>query len=187
MKKKNLFKTMVIVALLTGVFTMNSFAGTWQELRDAWTASAERISSETLYTYLSGAYDAASDISANIDEDSKKQFIIDGINAIRSHEGLSGLEIDDALMTAAQKRAEELSESFTEKRPDGSDVSSLLEGVSPDSVKDIYGTSKTAIQMVNRWFTSDLKQDILGADDKKLGVGSYTKDNKTYWALLITK
>lgn len=186
MKKNSLFKTMIIGALFTGIFAMSSYAGTLQELKEAWTSSVEKFSSDTLYSYLSSAYDAASDVSANIDEASKKQFLIDSINAIRNHDGLGELEVDDSLMKAAQKRAEELSESFTEDRPDGSDVSSLLEGVQEGAVKDIYGTSKTAIQMAGRWFNSDLKQKILGADDKKLGVGSYTKDDKTYWSLLIT-
>lgn len=177
---------MIIGALFTGIFAMSSFAGPWQELKEVWAASAEKISSETMYSYISGAYDAATDISANIDEASRKQLLVDGINAIRNHDGLGALEIDESLMTAAQKRAEELSESFTENRPDGSDVSSLLEGVKEGDVKDIYGTSKTAIQMAGRWFSSDYKQTLLGSDDKKLGVGSYTKDDKTYWALLIT-
>lgn len=111
------------------------------------------------------------------------------INAQRSGAGLSVLEWDDNLETAAQTRAGELAVSFSHTRPDGSRGADIT-GVAPcgENLASTKGSLSTAENVVRKWTKSGAhSENILCADYTKAGVALYQASNGTvYWVVLFT-
>lgn len=131
---------------------------------------------------LIGNFEQAEAYSDQVNE------IIELINDIRRQNGLPEYEIDSTLCEAAQIRAEELAVSFSHKRPDGTECSTVLEqfgikcSVVGENISMNYDTPKKA---VSGWMSSEgHRKNILSGDYKKLGVG-YNSKNNMYVQLFI--
>lgn len=103
------------------------------------------------------------------------------INAARAEEGDAPLRMSTQLNRLAEQRAQEYAQGFSGSRPDGSDWSSILEGVVDwNSVRETLlsgaDTAEEAIDM--------LGSDVLGSNYDYLGVGIYDTGGRRYWALL---
>ncbi len=119
--------------------------------------------------------------------------ILEIVNAERAKKGYAALEIDEKLQKAAEKRAQEISKSFSHERPDGS---------MPDTVKDEFGIKCTMFgeniamgqtspeQVMEAWLDSPAhRENILTKNYEKIGIGIYKDTNGTYYwvQLFITE
>ncbi len=140
---------------------------------------------ETGTNETSGNTDGAS----SLDLPAMASQVFDLINAQRSGAGLSVLEWDDNLETAAQTRAGELAVSFSHTRPDGSRGADIT-GVTPcgENLASTKGSLSTAENVVGKWTKSGAhSENILCADYTKAGVALYQASNGTvYWVVLFT-
>lgn len=117
--------------------------------------------------------------------------VANSVNSERSNAGLSSLEIDVQLFSAAQIRSNEIVSSFSHTRPNGSSFSSVLteQGISyRGSGENIAWGQRSASEVMNAWMNSEgHKANILNNDFTKIGVGVYQSSNGTlYWTQLFT-
>lgn len=101
--------------------------------------------------------------------------ILELVNKERANAGLSAVELDSKLCKAAQVRAEELGESYSHTRPDGSECFSVLNDYNISCVyageNIVIGTS-TSVEAMKLWMNSKgHRSNILRSGWKKLGVG----------------
>lgn len=103
------------------------------------------------------------------------------INRARVESGLSELVWSDELAAAAEVRAQEIHQSFSHTRPDGSPWWTV------DS-ENIYGENiakgyQSADSVVSAWMeSSDHKENILYSGFETIGIAVYNVDGKWYWA-----
>lgn len=115
------------------------------------------------------------------------------VNEEREKAGLPALEYDANLTRAAQRRSEELVQSFGHTRPDGQSWFTILdeENISYSSASEnVAAAFKNPEKVVNAWMNSDgHRKAILSPDYKKIGVGYTFEENsesKHYWDQLFT-
>lgn len=123
--------------------------------------------------------------SESVDTDAYAQQVFDLVNQEREAEGLSPLEWDDTLAECAALRAEELTETFSHNRPDGSHWSTLYEELGGE---DTYRGENIAMgyaspkQVMNGWMNSSgHRANILRSTYTKIGVGCYSQNGTLYW------
>lgn len=103
------------------------------------------------------------------------------INQVRMEIGLPELAWSDELAVAAEVRAQEIHQSFSHTRPDGSPWWTV------DS-ENIYGENiakgyQSADSVVTAWMeSSDHKENILYSGFETIGIAVYSVDGKWYWA-----
>ena len=145
--------------------------------------------------FTDGADENYTDENADAQEDNNSfaNEVVRLVNEERQKAGLSPLEADPKLAHAAQKRSDELIETFGHERPDGQPWSTILEeeNISYSSAgENVAAGFSTPEKVVKAWMNSEgHKKAILSTDYKKIGVGySYTDnaDLKHYWDQLFT-
>lgn len=103
------------------------------------------------------------------------------VNQARLEIGLSELVWSDELAAAAEVRAQEIHQTFSHTRPDGSPWWTV------DS-ENIYGENiakgyQSADSVVTAWMeSSDHKENILYSGFETIGIAVYNIDGKWYWA-----
>ena len=99
------------------------------------------------------------------------------VNAARRDAGLSELELDADLCAAAQARAQEIAQSFSHTRPDGSSCFTILEefGVSYRAAgENIAMGQRTPEEVMDGWMNSSgHRANILNGTFTSIGVGYY--------------
>ena len=113
------------------------------------------------------------------------------VNEERAKVGLSPVELDTEIASAALVRAHEIKTSFSHTRPDGRSFSTVLtdNGIRFHGAgENIAWGQRSPQQVMNAWMNSDgHRANILNAKYTKLGVGHF-KDAKgtNYWVQLFT-
>ena len=112
------------------------------------------------------------------------------INQERAKEGLSALTTNSTLQAAADKRAQEIVQSFSHTRPDGSSFSTVLKeyGITYRAAGEniAYG-QKTPQEVVTAWMNSSgHRANIMNANYGKVGIGVYQKNGVIYWSQEFT-
>lgn len=99
------------------------------------------------------------------------------VNAARRDAGLSELELDADLCAAAQARAQEIAQSFSHTRPDGSSCFTILEefGISYRAAgENIAMGQRTPEEVMDGWMNSSgHRANILKGTFTSIGVGYY--------------
>ena len=99
------------------------------------------------------------------------------VNAARRDAGLSELELDADLCAAAQARAQEIAQSFSHTRPDGSSCFTILEefGISYRAAgESIAMGQRTPEEVMDGWMNSSgHRANILNGTFPSIGVGYY--------------
>lgn len=99
------------------------------------------------------------------------------VNAARQDAGLSELELDADLCAAAQARAQEIAQSFSHTRPDGSSCFTILEefGISYRAAgENIAMGQRTPEEVIDGWMNSSgHRANILNGTFTSIGVGYY--------------
>lgn len=113
--------------------------------------------------------------------DARANAAFDRVNIIRTQNGLSPLNWNGQIESAASVRAQELVRSFSHTRPDGSAWytadSSVLYG---ENLAEYYGTVE---EVVDAWMASpEHKANILKADFKSGAISVFEQNGKLYWA-----
>ena len=112
-------------------------------------------------------------------------------NEERQKESLQPLAQDAALMAAAQKRAEEISEKFEHTRPDGTSCFTVFDEYNirywGAGENIAYGYS-TPESVMKGWMNSPRHKDnILDSYYSHIGIGMYEKNGTKYWVQLFAK
>lgn len=113
------------------------------------------------------------------------------VNEERAKAGLSALELDNRIASAALIRAQEIKTSFSHTRPDGRKFSTVLtdNGIRFMGAGENIAWGQTSPeQVMNAWMNSDgHRANILDANFTKIGVGHYQDAaGRHYWAQLFT-
>lgn len=99
------------------------------------------------------------------------------VNAARQDAGLSELELDADLCAAAQARAQEIAQSLSHTRPDGSSCFTILEefGISYRAAgENIAMGQRTPEEVMDGWMNSSgHRANILNGTFTSIGVGYY--------------
>ena len=118
--------------------------------------------------------------------DNKATLALEAFNAIntrRAKKGLSSYVWSDELATAANKRAEEISKSFSHTRPDGRSFESVLTDskvIFLSLGENIGYGFEDGNAMVKGWLTSGLHRELIDSKDYKYcAVGVYIDDEGT--------
>jgi len=113
------------------------------------------------------------------------------INALRAEAGVPALKTADKLTQAAMLRADDISKGYFDNRPDGSDWSSVLEGIPATDVHEsmLGGSAKAAEILSIALNTPEAKTVMLSAEPTHIGIGRVHNDNgyggyKDFWSLL---
>ncbi len=110
--------------------------------------------------------------------------VLEIVNQERANAGLSKLTMDEELMIAANERARELALRFSHDRPDNTDGLDILSKVIGEN---IAAGQSTSTYVMESWMNSPThRSNILGANYKSIGVGSYTNSGRTYWVQLFS-
>lgn len=112
------------------------------------------------------------------------------VNIERAKEGLSQLTTNSTLEKAAYIRSQEIKQSFSHTRPNGSSFSSILKEMNISyqaAGENIAYGQKTPEAVVNAWMNSSgHRANIMSKNFNKLGVGCYISNNVVYWTQIFT-
>ena len=119
----------------------------------------------------------------------KTKEVINLVNKERTARGLSELKMNQKLMYAAMIRAEEISESFSHTRPDGTSCFTIFE----DLNIDYYGAGENIAYgyvspeaVMTGWMNSPgHKANILTGSFTEIGVGCFEKNGRLYWVQMF--
>lgn len=143
-------------------------------------------------------YRRDNDISASADDIKNKTYdrddgineemaldFLDLVNAEREKKNREPLEINDALMEAAQIRAQELVEKYSHTRPDGTSCNTVFEEVGitdySSEGENIAVGQGTPYQVVTDWMNSSgHKKNILNSGYTETGVACYIESGSRY-------
>ena len=116
--------------------------------------------------------------------------VYDITNNYRSLIGASSLTLDSFLMTAADIRAKELSNSFSHTRPNGSSCFTVLSelGISYGTAGENIAAGYSSPQSVMEgWYSSSGHyQNIISSKFKKIGIGVNIINNQYYWVQIFS-
>lgn len=111
-------------------------------------------------------------------------------NNYRSLVGVSSLTLDSSLVTAANIRAKELSDSFSHTRPNGSSCFTVLSelgisyGTAGENIAAGYSSSQSVME---GWRSSSGHyQNIISSKFKKIGIGVNIVNNQYYWVQIFS-
>ncbi|MFU0826151.1 MAG: Fibronectin type-III domain-containing protein [Lachnoclostridium sp.] len=112
------------------------------------------------------------------------------VNAERAKEGLSALTMSAELTAPANKRAQEISQSFSHTRPNGTPWSTVLKeynvSVSTSGENLAYGYN-TPEAVVEGWMNSaGHRANIMNSKFHKIGIGVYDKNGTIYCTQLFS-
>lgn len=120
-----------------------------------------------------------------------RQGVLELVNAARAQNGKSPLTLDDALTDVAQLRAEEIVQSFSHTRPNGTSCFTAVEeaGISAGSMgENIAAGQSSPAAVMDSWMNSEgHRANILKGNFSSIGIG-YVKDPsgyKHYWVQLF--
>lgn len=117
------------------------------------------------------------------DLQSMRQGVLDLVNAARAENGKSPLTLNDALCDVAQLRADEIVESFSHTRPDGSSCFTAINqaGISYRTVgENIAAGQSSPASVMNSWMNSEgHRKNILNGSFTSIGIG-YVKAPSGY-------
>lgn len=151
----------------------------------------EELSEKDLYKLITGAYKSKTDPSKGLSEEEAAEKVVEYVNILRSKKGLDELYADDALMEAADIRAEELTEKYSHTRPDGTQCFTVLEEVGIDDestrAENIAQGQATALQVVNSWYHSaGHRANMMEKRLNAIGVGVTGNGSSKSWVQLFT-
>ncbi len=114
------------------------------------------------------------------------------INEYRTENHIKNLIIEPSLCDAACIRAKELSINWSHSRPDGSQVDSVLNenrirwNIVGENLAKHNGSVDTKY-ILNSWKASDShKKNLINPKFNKCGIASYSENNVTYIAFILT-
>lgn len=124
------------------------------------------------------------------DQDAYRNAVVDLVNAERAKAGLRPLSVDTRAAQAAQLRAQEIKNTFSHTRPDGSSFSTALNqaGASYRGAGEniAYGQNSPKAVMQGWMNSSGHRANILNKDYTAIGVGHYKDASGTdYWTQLF--
>jgi uncharacterized protein YkwD len=129
--------------------------------------------------------------SDNTDTKNQRLKVVDIVNQERKNRGVPLLLWDESLGVAAQLRAEELSVNFSHTRPDGSDWNTILKELSIKSNaigENIAWGQSDPEEVMGSWMNSKgHRNNILGKQYLKIGVGAYSVEGNIYWVQIFAK
>lgn len=116
--------------------------------------------------------------------------VVNLVNIEREKAGLNPLVSDTKTADAALVRAEEIKQSFSHTRPNGTSFSTALneQGVIyKSSGENIAWGQKTPEEVVSGWMNSEgHRANILGENFTSIGVGHFVSNGTSYWVQLFT-
>ena len=128
---------------------------------------------------------SSSSSSGEVDIEDLRQEVFDLVNEERVANGMPECVMDDTAMEYAQIRAEEIADSFSHERPDGS-IGTYSHYSFAENIGKGY---KTAEAVVNGWMNSSGHRSAILADYSDygncMGVGVYKKGSTLYWTMEI--
>ncbi len=111
--------------------------------------------------------------------------VVEQVNAERAKYGLSSLRVDAELTRAANVRAQEIVESFSHTRPDGSQWSTVSNSAYGENIAK---GQKTVDRVMASWMSSEgHRANILRESYGSIGVSAYVVNGITYWVQLFGK
>ncbi len=120
--------------------------------------------------------------------------ILSLVNAYRAEEGIAPLRLSDKMCLAAEKRADELTVSFSHKRPDGTQFHTALSEygtVFLICTENIAAGYQSAKSVVDGWMNSEgHRENILSPNYNVIGIGHAYKSNDmycNYWVQAFAK
>ena len=131
---------------------------------------------------------AAADTSVSITGDAVYQYawdVLDRINAERTANGLSPVEMDAVLLDAAMQRALECAVYYDHTRPDGSDCFSVCSwrGWVGENIAVGYGSPDA---VMDGWMNSQgHRENILRSVFTSVGVGVFMYNGTLFWAQIF--
>ena len=112
------------------------------------------------------------------------------VNEERAKAGLQPLSTTSALSSAANKRAQEIKQSFSHTRPDGSSTFTVLKEYNISyrtAGENIAYGQRTPQEVVTGWMNSPgHRANILNANFGKIGIGVHQSNGVYYWTQLFT-
>lgn len=113
------------------------------------------------------------------------------VNIERAKEGLSQLTTNSTLEKAAYIRSQEIKQSFSHTRPNGSSFSTILKEMNISyqaAGENIAYGQRTPEDVVSAWMNSSgHRANIMSKNYNKLGVGCYIDSNNVvYWTQIFT-
>jgi uncharacterized protein YkwD len=132
----------------------------------------------------------ASTATPSSDLSSYANQVLNIVNQERAKAGLPALTTNKTLQAAANKRAQEIVQSFSHTRPDGSSCFTVLNdyGISYRSAGEniAYG-QRTPAEVMNGWMNSPgHRANILKNGFGKVGIGVYKVNGVLYWTQEFT-
>ena len=131
----------------------------------------------------SGSTSGGSSSSSDIDIEEYRDEVFRLVNEARETEGLEPLVAHSTAMEFAQIRAEEISESFSHKRPDGT----VGEYSHYQFMENIAMRQSSPEEVVDAWLNSSGHRAAIMADysdqGNYMGVGVYEKNGVLHWVL----
>lgn len=135
------------------------------------------------YEGSTGSTGGGSSSSSNIDIDELREEVFNLVNKERENEGLPECIANDTAMEFAQIRAEEISESFSHVRPNGS----AMRYSHYTFAENIAKGQSTPEDVVAAWMASSGHRETILTDYSDygncLGVGVYEEDGTIHWVL----
>ena len=111
--------------------------------------------------------------------------VVEQVNAERAKYGLSALRVDAELTRAANVRAQEIVESFSHTRPDGSQWSTVSDSAYGENIAK---GQNTVDRVMASWMSSEgHRANILRESYGSIGVSAYVVNGITYWVQLFGK
>ncbi|WP_303871203.1 CAP domain-containing protein [Acetobacterium wieringae] len=113
-----------------------------------------------------------------------KEKVIALINEIRQTAGLIPLVEDSALDQAAAVRAEEATILFSHDRPNGESLADLLNEVGINDFTEVSEDITKGFSIPQPFLNAISQEKLMNQAYTKIGVGTYSTDKTTYWALI---
>ncbi len=125
-------------------------------------------------------------VTGTIDYDESYK-VLEMVNKERAANGLSAITMDEDFLEKAVQRSAEISLYYEHERPDGSDLSSLVEGLIGSFGENIAYGFNSAEEVMSKWMTStDHKANILKSNYKSMGIACFTAaDGTKFWVQLF--
>ncbi len=147
------------------------------------------ISKTKLKKQSDGSYMAYYNYTVKGLRDYEKAYqVLDIVNQYRTLYGLDPLVMNKDLLEVAMKRATEVVTLFEHVRPNGLEITTLINIPYNYFGENIAKGQQTAEQVMNSWMNSDgHRSNILSYNYESIGIGCYKDDNGRYqWVQVFT-
>lgn len=134
---------------------------------------------------------APSPAPSGTDLESMRQGVLELVNAERSKAGKSPLTLNSSLCDVAQLRADEIVQSFSHTRPNGTSCFTAIQeaGISYGALgENIAAGQSTPASVMDSWMNSDgHRKNILSGDFTSIGIGYVNSGSgyKHYWVQMF--